>query len=129
VSSLVHDAVVRSAGGNTVSDYAGGVVPAGRHAFIEDAAMTPIFNAIARGEWRTPEPEAPALPAADADPVETFHADPLLAPIPVQALVPAPSEPWRPLLATVVALPAVVPDARSAHGRHHFRTEQAPARL
>lgn len=58
----------------------------GRHVLDEDALLTPIFHAL-------------------ADPVDAFWRDPLTAPIPVQALVPAP----------------VLPEPR--RGRHHLRRE------
>ena len=52
---------------------------AGRHAFNEDAVLTPIFHALTRGGWRRrQEPVAP-------DPVDAFRRDPLTAPIPIQA--------------------------------------------
>lgn len=61
----------------------------GRHAIDEYAQLTPIFAALRRGGWRRRRHE----PAREAlrDPVDEFHRDPLTAPIPVQALVPAPS--------------------------------------
>ncbi len=46
--------------------------PTGRHAFDEDAALTPIFHALSRG-----------------DEVAEFRRDPLTAPIPVQAFAAA----------------------------------------
>lgn len=61
----------------------------GRHAIDEDALVTPIFAALRRGIRR----HISHQPARDSlrDPVDEFHRDPLTAPIPVQALVPAPS--------------------------------------
>jgi hypothetical protein len=72
----------------------------GRHVYNEDAALTPIFDALTRGGWRSRQHE-PAAPSytpdhtpdhtADhtaghaADPLDEFHRDPLTAPIPVQA--------------------------------------------
>lgn len=56
--------------------------PTGRHAFDEDAALTPIFHALTRGGWRSRQHE-PAAPPPDA--VDAFRRDPLTAPIPVQA--------------------------------------------
>jgi hypothetical protein len=97
-------------------------VPSGRHAFIEDAVLTPIFHALTRGGLRDqrPEPAAPARPAVQPDPVETFRRDPLTAPIPVQALVAVPSQPWR-------RAPADLNPAgsrrRAERGRHHHRLE------
>lgn len=58
--------------------------PSGRHAFDEDAALTPIFHALSRTEVRRADPPAPT-----GDEVEDFHRDPLTAPIPVQAFVDA----------------------------------------
>jgi hypothetical protein len=97
----------------------------GRHAFNEDAVLTPIFHALTRGGWRSRqhEPAAQSLPSRPvADPVDEFRRDPLTAPIPVQALVPPPTPSWR--------RPAVgahaVPEARqelAEQGRHHRRRE------
>lgn len=106
--------------------------PSGRHAFSEDAVLTPIFHALTRGGLRERRPEpvrarpapasARAVPALD--PVETFRRDPLTAPIPVQALVAVPSQPWR---------GGHEPEPRSSYrgsgrrrlrtGRHHRRLE------
>lgn len=47
----------------------------GRHAIDEDAVLTPIFAALARGGWRQRE-------SAEA---ERFHRDPLTAPLPVES--------------------------------------------
>ncbi|MFC4946915.1 hypothetical protein [Pseudonocardia sp. GCM10023141] len=72
--------------------YEDGYSPAdGRHAFNEDAVLTPIFHALTRGGWRRRQHE-PAAPR-QADPVDRFRQDPLTAPIPIQAVVPAPSRP------------------------------------
>jgi hypothetical protein len=99
--------------------------PTGRHAFNEDAVLTPIFHALTRGGWRSRQHEPAAQqqpPRASADPVDEFRRDPLTAPIPVQAMVPPPVPSWR--------RPAVgahaVPEARqelAEHGRHHHRRE------
>lgn len=61
----------------------------GRHAIDEDALLTPIFAALRRGirRRRYHEPARQSL----RNPVDEFHRDPLTAPIPLQALVPAPS--------------------------------------
>lgn len=61
----------------------------GRHAIDEDALLTPIFAALRRGNRRRRRHE----PARESlrDPVDEFRRDPLIAPIPIQALVPAPS--------------------------------------
>lgn len=60
----------------------------GRHAYNEDAALTPIFHALTRGGWRgrQQEPAYSADPQADhqAEPVDEFDRDPLTAPIPVR---------------------------------------------
>ncbi|MCU1666253.1 MAG: hypothetical protein JWR58_6318 [Pseudonocardia sp.] len=102
----------------------------GRHAFNEDAVLTPIFHALTRGGWRSRqhEPAAPAVPPAPPapprapDPVDAFRRDPLTAPIPIQALAPA-------------AIPVTPRDGAGAHavpaarhelvdqGRHHHRRE------
>lgn len=68
-------------------------VGGGRHAYHEDAAMTPIFHALTRGGWRGRQHEPVAAPRPAADPVDEFRRDPLTAPIPVQALYPAPAPP------------------------------------
>jgi hypothetical protein len=60
----------------------------GRHAYDEDAALTPIFHALRRGGRRS-RPHEPAVAARPADPVDQFRRDPLTAPIPVQAFAPA----------------------------------------
>jgi hypothetical protein len=57
---------------------------AGRHAYDEDAALTPIFHALTRGGWRGRQHE-PAASSYGADPVHEFEFDPLTAPIPDQA--------------------------------------------
>ena len=97
-------------------------LPVGRHAFIEDAVLTPIFHALTRGGPRSQRSE-PVLTrsAAQADPVETFRRDPLTAPIPVQALLAAPIPPWRRALAELN--PAGSGRRRAGRGRHHRRLE------
>jgi hypothetical protein len=62
----------------------------GRHAYNEEAAMTPIYHALSRGGWRGRQHEPPAAPPAARapDPIEEFRRDPLTAPIPVQAMRP-----------------------------------------
>lgn len=103
----------------------------GRHAFREDAALTPIFHALARsGVDREPEADFPSIepvpvepvrvePAAQVDPLDAFRRDPLTAPIPIQALVSVPSQPMR------RPEPNPVPD--QAGGRHHYRDEPVGA--
>jgi hypothetical protein len=56
----------------------------GRHAYNEEAALTPIFHALTRSGWRRRQHE-PAQVRPVADPVDQFRRDPLTAPIPVQA--------------------------------------------
>jgi hypothetical protein len=58
----------------------------GRHAYNEDAALTPIFHALTRGGWQSRQHEPAAAPHP-ADPVDQFRRDPLTAPIPAQAAV------------------------------------------
>lgn len=80
-------AVRRAAVRHTWTQSDGG--PVGRHAFNEDAVLTPIFHALTHGGRRGRRLE----PAAD--PLTEFHRDPLAAPIPVQALAPVPAAPTR----------------------------------
>jgi hypothetical protein len=97
-----------------------GDVPSGRHAFNEDAVLTPIFHALARGGWRNRrhEPTPPAT-TDPADPVVAFQRDPLTAPIPVQALVAVPSQPWG----SAADRPNPAAQAqRPQRGRHRLRT-------
>jgi len=62
--------------------------PGGRHP--DDAALTPIFHALAHSGWEGPQesPDDSAVNAVltpddvAADPVETFRRDPLGAPLP-----------------------------------------------
>jgi hypothetical protein len=64
---------------------------AGRHAYNEEAALTPIFHALTRGGWRSRQHEPAAVsPRSAADPVDEFRRDPLTAPIPVQTMPAAP---------------------------------------
>lgn len=71
---------------------AAGGAPTGRHAVDEDAALTPIFHALSRG-----------------DAVAEFRRDPLTAPIPVQAFA-----------AAAAPSPRLAPRRRHphGHGRH-----------
>jgi hypothetical protein len=73
----------------------------GRHAFDQDAALTPIFTTLRRGGWRrhrlqsvspAPRPQSVARPLRlvpdpacrnRTDPVTRFRNDPLTAPLPV----------------------------------------------
>ncbi len=92
----------------------------GRHAYNEEAGLTPIFHALSRSGWqdRQHEPAArppaqPPLPRSSPDPVDAFRRDPLTAPIPVQAPVSIPARRYPD-----------VPEARhelSDTGRHHVR--------
>jgi hypothetical protein len=79
----------------------------GRHAYNEDAALTPIFHALTRGDRRSRRYE-PAAPPRTADPMDEFRRDPLTAPI------PASTPPRR-------------RRERPESGRHH-RTPEAPPR-
>lgn len=69
----------------------------GRHAFNEDAVLTPIFHALTTGGWqeRQQEPSSAARAERSADPLDEFRRDPLTAPLPVQALAALPEQPWR----------------------------------
>ena len=67
----------------------------GRHAFNEDAALTPIFHALTSGGWQERQHEPAAVDRGAgryADPVDEFHRDPLTAPIPVQAMAAVPAQ-------------------------------------
>ena len=96
----------------------------GRHAFDEDAALTPIFHALQRGGWRRRQHEpAAAARTSITDPVDEFRRDPLTAPIPIQAMVPAPS---RSQERANVAAHGYQPEGRmdmADRGRHHRRRE------
>ena len=72
----------------------------GRHAFDQDAALTPIFTALRRGGRRRLRPAAPPLRVV-RDPVDDYHhSDPPTAPIPVvpalYAVDPYPSGGYAP---------------------------------
>jgi hypothetical protein len=60
----------------------------GRHAYNEDAALTPIFHALRRAGERRRYPEPTPLRRPVSDPVDEFRRDPLSAPIPTQAAGP-----------------------------------------
>ena len=79
----------------------------GRHAYNEEAVLTPIFHALTRGGWRGRQHEPPAPPRA-ADPVDAFRRDPLTAPIPIQPPASTPTRRRREVQET---------------GRHHRRRE------
>jgi hypothetical protein len=67
----------------------------GRHAYNEDAALTPIFHALTRGGWRSRQHE-PAYVDHQADPADEFDREPLTAPIPrVSPYSPELPEPGR----------------------------------
>lgn len=61
---------------NTAPDDRGSPVT-GRHAFDEDAVLTPIFHSLSRGGWRSRQHDRAV------DPVDEFRRDPLAAPIPI----------------------------------------------
>jgi hypothetical protein len=89
----------------------------GRHAYHEDAGLTPIFHALSRSGWNGRQRAAAAPPRSGRpDPVDAFRRDPLTAPIPVQAPVPAPAR-RRPAVADVPS----ARDEMSDTGRHHVR--------
>jgi hypothetical protein len=111
----------------------------GRHAFDEDAELTPIFHALTRSGWRSRqhEPAATAVPAVPAgpprapDPVDAFRRDPLTAPIPVQALTPAPAPSIPYSRTSGTGAHTAVPAARHElvdEGRHHHRREAFSSR-
>lgn len=81
---------------------------AGRHAVDEDAVLTPIFHALARGGVRGRAAERAARPARSHD-VAEFRRDPLTAPIPVQAFAAA--------AAPSAVLVTDRPRRRAAHAR------------
>jgi hypothetical protein len=98
--------------------------PSGRHALSEDAVLTPIFHALTRGGPRATRRPDSVRPAESLDPIEQFRRDPLTAPIPRQALMAVPSQPWkRP--PTEPTSPATG-RRRSRRGRHHRRLELVP---
>lgn len=102
--------------------------PSGRHAFDEDAALTPIFHALNRGGWRGRQQEPPT---PSVDEVDDFRRDPLTAPIPIQALavtaVPAPASAQSAAALAVRRRRAAhaLAEPRRDGGRHHFRREPA----
>ncbi|GAA1220576.1 MULTISPECIES: hypothetical protein [Pseudonocardia] len=93
----------------------------GRHAFDEDAELTPIFHALTRGGWRARqhEPAAPTPPPRVPDPVEAFRRDPLTAPIPVVKDV-APAIPASRVGPGAHSVPAARHELTD-EGRHHRR--------
>jgi hypothetical protein len=72
-----------------------GRVDNGRHAFNEDAVLTPIFHALTSGGWRDRQRENGPATRRSSDPVDAFEADPLGAPIPQQAYGSVPEQPLR----------------------------------
>lgn len=71
-----------------------------RHAFNEDAVLTPIFHALTTGGWEARQHEPAAshrLGSRRPDPVAEFRRDPLTAPIPAQSVADTavPEQPWR----------------------------------
>ncbi len=110
---------VRRPGAGLSTTTGNDVVPfPGRHAFDEDAVLTPIFHALSRSGWRGRQHEPAAPVDVETDPVDAFRRDPLTAPIPMQALAPVQAvEPtWRRSAAGAHAKP----EPRSG-GRHHRR--------
>ncbi len=72
----------------------------GRHAFNEDAVLTPIFHALTTSGWEERQHEPAAahrLGSSRPDPVAEFRRDPLTAPLPIQAVTGTgvPEQPWR----------------------------------
>lgn len=98
----------------------------GRHAIDEDALLTPIFAALARGGWRQRE-------SIEA---ERFRRNPLTAPLPTAPLptvplrsaplpsgpVPSGTQPAGPRPAGLRPV-ALVPSQEG--GRHHLRRSRA----
>ena len=108
---------------DAATDIRWGSPATGRHAFDEDAALTPIFHALTRGGWRSRQHDSATMHAArqaafGPDPVDEFHRDPLTAPIPVQVLVPAPTR-SSPVIGTL----AMSESERYEQGRHHRRRQ------
>lgn len=108
---------------DAATDHRWGSPAGGRHAFDEDAVLTPIFHALTRGGWRSRQHDSATVHAArqvafGRDPVDAFRRDPLTAPIPVQALVPATVHP-----APLAAAHALSESERDRQGRHHRRRE------
>jgi hypothetical protein len=144
VNDLARGQGWRAAARHPATDDEWGSSATGRHAFNEDAVLTPIFHALQRGGWRRRQHEpAPAAqhprsqfpdgqypdtryPAGQhpVDPVDQFRRDPLTAPIPVQALVPSPSlsREWQPRGAGAHAVNESRVDMTD-RGRHHRRRE------
>lgn len=104
----------------------------GRHAFDAEAALTPIFTTLRRGDWRRPRYPQGVVHRPFPDPMDRFDCDPQTAPIPVvpalyaidpdrtyapppvdpyagRAFVPEPSAPPPSSLETTTWWPALVP--------------------
>lgn len=104
----------------------------GRHAVDEDAALTPIFHALARAGWGSRAEHVGSRDAAvvatvvavpaEADPVEAFHRDPLAAPLPASGPVEDGESrvTERPAGGRRRAGAHAVPEVRRG-GRHHRR--------
>jgi hypothetical protein len=121
----VHNMITGPGGGRprlSVDETDGVDLPLGRHSMMrpDDALLTPIFHALARGGWRSrqhePATTGAPTPAWQPDPVERFRRDPLGAPVPVQVSTHAArSEPSRVLR----SVPAIESHARPpSSGRH-----------
>jgi hypothetical protein len=140
VNDLARGQGWRAAARHPATDDEWGSSATGRHAFNEDAVLTPIFHALQRGGWRRrqhePAPAAQYPPTSQypdarypagqhpVDPVDQFRRDPLTAPIPVQALVPSPSlsREWQPRSDGAHAVKEGRVDMTD-RGRHHRRRE------
>ncbi|MDN5751586.1 MAG: hypothetical protein L0H64_24325 [Pseudonocardia sp.] len=122
----------RSTGRGRESTPGSAGAPSGRHAFDEDAVLTPIFHALNRGGgWRGRQQEAAVRPT---DEVDRFRRDPLTAPIPIQALsaaaVPSPAPPVRPSADHAMRrrrAAHALAEPRREDGRHHHRLETVGA--
>jgi hypothetical protein len=121
VSDLMWELAGGAAGRNRATDNEASP-DTGRHAVNEEAELTPIFHALTRGGWRSRQHEPAAPSRGPADPVDAFHRDPLTAPIPMQALVAAPTPAWARPAGGAHAIPAAR-HATTDHGRHHRRRE------
>lgn len=102
--------------GDGASDWDG--PPLGRHAYDEDAELTPIFHALTRGGWRNRQQER-QLTVVGPDPMEVFRQDPLGAPIPTQAMGSRSRSDGAPRRRSGSGAHAK-PEARTG-GRHHRR--------
>jgi hypothetical protein len=119
----------------------------GRHAFDAEAALTPIFTTLRRGDWRAdPEPAFRQAPPhrplrTVPDQVERFRDDPWTAPIPVvpplhavpdggygagpSAAVPPPSDLETTMSWRVVDAPVAPPAVHDLPAVHDSRWDEA----